>query len=367
MAAESPQPDHAPEIPPGPTPLTDPRSLASAVVVHLLLLILVSLLAWRATAPAWEPPWPVVQADLGPIDNRAEDDSGGGGPGELGGLGEPGQPRITIDRLRDEVRAGELERSSGGEQELPGSMFARESQGPDRTGPPVSSGVGVVEGAGLGGGGGAGGGSGGGVGRGAGPSTTFFGTPERASSFAYVVDRSGSMANRGALELAKAELLASLRRLPPQARFCVLFYNIEPRSLIDPEGPTVLVPASPASQELVRARLAQIDAEGGTNHARALRAAFAARPEVVFLLTDGFHMTREQAQTIRDEAGTTRIHVVEFGLGPAPEPSGAVRWLAGSTGGTYRYVDILRYRVEAAARSNGHVAGPGGHPTPPRP
>src|SRR5918993_522688 len=79
---------------------------------------------------------------------------------------------------------------------------------------PQSGGVGVLPGPGLGGGGGSGGGSGGGVGRGVGPGTEFFGARERAGSFAYVIDCSGSMATRNALDVAKRELLGSLGQLP---------------------------------------------------------------------------------------------------------------------------------------------------------
>ena len=106
-------------------------------------------------------------------------------------------------------------------------------------------------------------------------------------AFVFMIDRSGSMSGQGALGLAKRELMASLGQLPPDARFSVIFYNLQPTQIAGAPRPGGLEAATQASKEAVRARLGAIDAEGGTDHARALREAFAAGPEVVFLLTDG--------------------------------------------------------------------------------
>ena len=117
---------------------------------------------------------------------------------------------------------------------------------------PQIGGVGVLPGPGLGGGGGSGGGSGGGVGRGVGPGTEFFGARERAESFAYVIDCSGSMASRGSLDVAKRELLASLDQLPPDARFAIVFYNLHATIFSDPQGRKGLMPATAANKARVR-------------------------------------------------------------------------------------------------------------------
>ena len=67
---------------------------------------------------------------------------------------------------------------------------------------------------------------------GIGPGTEFFGAKDRASSFAYVIDCSGSMSNRGALRIAKAELINSLDRIPPDAKFTVVFYSVKARRFV---------------------------------------------------------------------------------------------------------------------------------------
>lgn len=328
------------------TPLTDPRSLLSSVSFHAVLLLLGSLIALRATRRE-EPRGPAsIRAELGPVDNLAPPPGGGGGPGERGGTG-PAEARVVA------FEPGERPTAAGKDEALLQSLLPSPTTSSASENPRELrgfAGAGVVPGPGLGGGGGEGGGSGGGRGAGLGPSTVFFGTAEQASSFAYAIDRSGSMSGRNALNLAKRELLASLAQLPPDAQFSVIFYNLEPTQIAGFPRPGGLVSMTQGAREQVRARMAAIDAEGGTDHARALRAAFAAGPEVVFLLTDGFHMTRELAEQLRQEAGPIRIHVIEFGQGAEPDQSDPVQDLARGTGGSYRYVDVGRFAASAGVR-----------------
>ena len=136
----------------------------------------------------------------------------------------------------------------------------------------TDTGIGVVPGTGAGGGGGSGGGSGGGKGRGVGPGTEFFGAKVHGISFVYLIDRSGSMGDHAALRVAKRELVASLDRLPPDAKVGVLFYNIRAESLTENDGKPILVEATAANKELLRRKLAPIDPDDGTRHAIALRA-----------------------------------------------------------------------------------------------
>jgi hypothetical protein len=338
------------------SPLTSARSLGSSVAFHAALLLAASLAVFGVLAPvATAPPGVVLEASSEPVDNRVTADDAGGGPGELGGLEPPDAVRITVlpdpvtsrrggdtpaDRAEAALRAGVLAD--------PAPMEAPVSAGLD--GPALSRGMGVLPGPGLGGGGGSGGGSGGGIGTGVGPGTEFFGARVQARSFAYVIDRSGSMSGYGALETAKRELMASLELLPPDAQFAVFFYNIQPRAIAGPDGRPGLRPATAAAKEAVRAGLAEIHATGGTEHAAAIRAALAVEPEVLFFLTDGLLMTPEIAAELERAAGRTRIEAISFGTGPEPAASDPVRELATATGGSYRYVDVLRYgKPEAAA------------------
>jgi hypothetical protein len=319
-------------------PLTDPRSLSSSLILHIGVIALASLLVFGVAHGTRDSEPKILRGEIGPIDNRIPHAEGGGSPGPLGSASPPPAIRISAasPSARDTTAEGLL-------AEALAAPPSRDDPSPP-PGPPTS-GLGPFPGAGSGGGGGSGGGYGGGVGRGIGPSTEFFGARERAGSFSYVIDISGSMAEGGALDLAKRELLASLGVLPPDARFGVILYNLQTIELADSRGQPGLMPATAANKEQARARLAAVRADGGTDPRAALVAAFAQRPEVIFFLTDGQFLTRETADEMEKAARGTRILAVEFGRGPNPGTTDHLRSLAIATGGSYRYIDVTRYRT----------------------
>jgi len=324
------------------SPLTDPRSLAGSLTFHLLLLAVASAAVLTAALPGEADRPQVIRGELDPVDNRAKPKGeGGGGPGDLGAERlaaalEPVAPTSPpppsassappADALLSEILPTASATSDAVRQSLPG---------------PQTSVPGLLAGPGAGGGGGSGGGSGGGVGRGIGPGTEFFGARENASSFAYVIDCSGSMATRGSLDVAKRELINSLNRLPPDAKFGVVFYNLHATVFTDPRGQRALMPATAANKARVGTQLSAVVPDGGTDHMTALRAALALRPEVVFFLTDADLMTSSDVVSVLTEAGRTRIQAVEFGRGvDLGGESNPLRRLATATGGTYRYIDV---------------------------
>ena len=326
---------------PGLSPLTDPRSVGSSLLFHALVLAVASVAILRA-GTVDRPDLPhVLRGEIDPVDNRAPARESGGSLGELGGLGLiPAQPSANGPSPRGAARDPATDALLA--EILPSPTAAAQSElalpGPRTTG------VGVMTGPELGGGGGSGGGSGGGLGRGIGPGTEFFGAREHAGSFAYVIDCSGSMATRGALVLAKRELTASLNRLPPDARFAVVFYNLRATTLADAKGWEGLMPATTANKQRVANQLTLISPDGGTDHMLALRTALAFHPEVVFFLTDAALMTNTDANAILAERGKTRIQAIEFGLGAdLSGESSPLRRLATATGGEYRYLDVLKF------------------------
>lgn len=335
------------------TPLTTPGSLLTSVTFHAALLVAASLVALQVLSTDAPAPSGIrLDPVRAPIDNRVADEEGGGGPGDLGGLGPVENVRITTVPDPDQSPSGSVEpvdsalRLGAATESPPWDDSAIDAL----PGPPLSTGVGVLPGPGLGGGGGSGGGSGGGVGQGVGPGTEFFGARVQARSFAYVIDRSGSMSGFGALETAKRELMASLDLLPPDAQFAVFFYNLNSTPIAGPEGRRGLRPATTAAKEAVRAQLQEVRATGGTDHAAAIRAALAVEPEVIFFLTDGLLMTPELSAELKRAAGRTRIEVISFGTGPEPRTTDPVRALAAATGGHYRYVDVLRFWKSTPSR-----------------
>ncbi len=325
-------------IPNGETPLTDPRSLGTSAVFHVALIVLGMLVALKVAAPSVPSPPEVLHAEVGPVDNRAPAETGGGGPGAIGGTAPLESARIVADG-----RSPEGTTKDPAAEALLADVFSTPKADPaaEKALPgPATTGVGILPGPGDGGGGGSGGGSGGGIGRGVGPGTEFFGARARGGSFAYVIDCSGSMTNRGALLLAKRELLASLDQLPPDARFAVVFYNMKANVLTDAEGRRSLMPATRENKARVRTLLSTIRSDGGTDHVLALHEAFALKPEVVFFLTDAERMADEDVDRLRSDSGSIQIQAIQFGDGPDLGASGPLRRLAISTGGGFQYVDL---------------------------
>ena len=328
----------------GRTPLTDPRSLSSSAVVHGLFVLVASLFVIRAALPdGQDDEAPGLVGEVEATDNRAAAATQpGGGPEALGGTLTPEQmlrvgsadapppsadSEAVADALIDEILA------------LPAAA------NPDVEPLPLPElpGIGALPGPGTGGGGGEGGGSDGGEGRGIGAGTEFFGAKERADSFAYVIDRSASMTNRGSIDIAKAELLSSLRRLPPDAKFGVVFYNEKPTTFADASGARRLMPADAANKARIETRLNELDADGGTNHVDALISAFGLGPEVIFFLTDADQMTDREAEELIESAGRIRVQAIEFGIGPDTGLSVPLRTLANATGGSYRYINVMTF------------------------
>jgi hypothetical protein len=350
-------PDHDPGNLPATTnrpgsPLRDPRALGSSFGFHLVLLGLIALaVAVGIGLPRGaSQPRARLRAEV-EIDNRVieGDDRGGGAPGKLGGFGRtpapPGATRGAVTLERDSGRTSAESAADAVARALLGQGLA-EVFGADRSegrrgAPALATGEGVLPDRGLGGGGGSGGGSGGGVGRGVGPGTEFFGAREQGRSFVYVIDCSGSMINHGALRRAKAELLASLDRLPPDARFGVIFFNLDPTTIADTAGRPGLMPATAANKAWAADRLEPIAPDGGTRPRPAVQAALAMKPEVVFLLTDGQELNDDDVEILQPlaSASDTRIHVIEFGTGPSFGLEAPLPRLAEATGGTYHRVD----------------------------
>ena len=193
----------------GESPLTDPRSVGSSALFHIVVILLGTLTAALNVALPMATTRPrALYAEVDPVDNRADVPSspgqGGGGLGEIGGMSNlplipPADGTKTQGMTRDPAAETLLAEILPSRQPSPTESLQRALPGPKTTG------QGLIPGSGTGGGGGAGGGSGGGAGRGIGPGTQFFGAREHAHSFAYVIDCSGSMATRNSLEVAKRE------------------------------------------------------------------------------------------------------------------------------------------------------------------
>jgi hypothetical protein len=143
-----------------------------------------------------------------------------------------------------------------------------------------------------------------------GTATEFFGVPAVGKSVVFVLDRSASMGLDGRLDRARRELAASLRRLPPSARFQVIAYNrvAEPLRLPGMYG---LLPATPDAIEAAVATLNRLTAEGSTDHRKAVQDALALGPDVVYFLTDEDDLEARDVQAVtRLNRGRVSIHAL---------------------------------------------------------
>jgi hypothetical protein len=148
------------------------------------------------------------------------------------------------------------------------------------------------------------------------------------------------MTARGSLNVAKRELLWSLDQIAANARFAVVFYNLEAKVFTDPAGNPGMMTATPSNKARVRTLLSTVQPDGGTDHMLALKAAFDLHPEVIFFLTDADLMTRQDVAELVNLAGKTRIQAIEFGQVTGLGGSAPLKLLAKSTGGTYQYIDV---------------------------
>ncbi len=178
-----------------------------------------------------------------------------------------------------------------------------------------------------------------GVGRGSGAAgrgdveAEFYGLKARGRRFVFVADCSGSMLGP-ALNRLKRELRATIRRLPADAEFFVVFFNhtAVPMAAVGP------VPATPRNKGRHIAWVSKIAAEGGTDPSAALAIALRMEPTTVFLMTDGVFLPEPVLATIArlNEGGSIQIHTIAVGA-HAAQP--VLRRIAEENDGQFQAVD----------------------------
>jgi len=173
---------------------------------------------------------------------------------------------------------------------------------------------------------------------------SLFGVEAEGYKFVYVFDRSGSMDAPGhhALPAVKDEVIRSLQTLDSVHQFQIIFYNERPR-LFSPTGqPGRLVFGTDQNKRLAENFINSVEADGGTDHEEALMLAIKARPDAIYLLTDGDDPPLDERELERiDRLGAgIIINTIEFGPGPKPAEASFLEELAHQNGGKYVYIDI---------------------------
>ena len=161
--------------------------------------------------------------------------------------------------------------------------------------------------------------------------TRIFDVPEEARKIVYVVDRSGSMTD--SIDDVQWELKRSIWELGEEKEFHVIFYSSGPPL----EMPTRrLVSATDRNKEMAFEFIEGIIAEGETDPSKALERAFAVRPELIYLLTDG-EFDKSIVGLVRrlNAAAKVKVHTIAFRyrIGEA-----VLKEIADGNGGNYKFV-----------------------------
>ena len=160
---------------------------------------------------------------------------------------------------------------------------------------------------------------------------SFFGLEARGRNFVFVVDYSGSM-DGPRLQAAKTELIRSISALKRNMKFLIIFYDHE--YVVMPGGE--LMKATEATKRRLFAWVDAIRSAGGTDPSAAMKVALAARPDAIWLLSDG-EFDRSTIDVIRqvNPGGRTQIHTVAF---QSKEGERLLRRIAEQNRGQYRFV-----------------------------
>lgn len=177
--------------------------------------------------------------------------------------------------------------------------------------------------------------------------TAFMDIIGSGDSFVYLIDVSSSMSmsqNRR-LNLAKSQLVNSLRLLKRNQSFQVFFYSDYVEELrLRQRQREELYQATSVNLQLAESSIGAVRAHGGTSHLPALKRALALESDVIYFLTDGDEprlLTSELNQVRRMNGGRSQIHVVEFASGPLESRQSTwLHQLARQSGGKYRRVEV---------------------------
>jgi tetratricopeptide (TPR) repeat protein len=131
---------------------------------------------------------------------------------------------------------------------------------------------------------------------------------KKGAKVVYILDRSGSMTD--AMDYLKFEVNRCLYGIPDGAQFHVIFYS---------SGPPVEMPAKKLVEATKDTRAAAIKfvgdvkPEGETDPSKAIELAFACKPDVIYLMTDGEFKKEVAAQVKQLNAGgKVTVHTISF-------------------------------------------------------
>jgi len=176
-------------------------------------------------------------------------------------------------------------------------------------------------------------GSGGSAGGGGGgdDAPSFMGVRGRGNRVVYVIDRSGSMSMNQRFAHARYELKRSIRALPEQGEFFVIYFD----TTALPMPGERLVRSSRSNVDRYSKWIDQQQPGGGTDPTEAMAQALALAPDTIFLLSDGI-FAESIAGRIR-AANTRQCSICTIAFHDATGEA-ILQRIARENEGTYRFV-----------------------------
>ncbi|HBV62938.1 MAG TPA: hypothetical protein DEF45_07955 [Rhodopirellula sp.] len=175
----------------------------------------------------------------------------------------------------------------------------------------------------------------------------FFGSKVSAVDYVFVIDNSNSM-TKGRFETALNELLRAVSQLTARQRFYVIFYSDTAYPLFHPKPATDLVNATSRNKQRLKAWLDTVQLCLKTNGKEAITAAFALKPDVIFVLGDGAFT--DKASSFFASRPQKKIPLHTLGMEVKAKDSVGFQKLAKSNGGTYKDVGVADGALVIAQR-----------------
>ncbi len=163
------------------------------------------------------------------------------------------------------------------------------------------------------------------------------GAGQQASSYVYVLDRSGSM--HDTFHLLQRELLRAIGSLHDHQSFDVIWFSEGPAQSLSP----TLLPATAENKRRAFDAIRAMSPGGRTQPLDALRQGLSLHADVLFLLSDGDFgeqnsQVLEAVQQHRAKAVAPIVHTILFAFDGGESANPILRRIAEVGGGTYKHI-----------------------------
>lgn len=168
-------------------------------------------------------------------------------------------------------------------------------------------------------------------------SVSFFGSTTIAKRVIFVVDNSQSMEFNDRWKRAKDEIFTAVSNLSPQQEFYVFFFSDKDYPMLGANAPSKLVKLDANIWEQFHAWVERLDLFGDTMAESALRKAYAMKPDVIYLMTDGEFFDNTVEFLMKMRYSKVRVNTIGFQTSDAGRE--ALKKIAETLKGEYTEVE----------------------------